>query len=47
MQQQIMITELNQPSTKALKAFNQYVFNAIQQQYNSQKQKEVEVKAHN
>jgi len=30
MQQKIIITELNKPSTKALKAFNQHVFNAIQ-----------------
>lgn len=45
MQNQIIITEVNKPSFKALKAFNQYVFNAIQQQYNSQEQ-EAEVKAH-
>lgn len=46
MQQQIIITEVNKPSIKALKSFNQSVFNAIQQQYNSQKQEEAEVKAH-
>lgn len=45
MQQQIIITEVNKPSLKALKAFNQYVFNAIQQQCNNQNQ-EIEVKAH-
>jgi hypothetical protein len=38
MQNQIIVTELNQPSIKALQAFNQAVFNAIQQHYNSQGQ---------
>ena len=36
MQNKIIITELNQPSFKALQAFNQAVFNAIQQHCNSQ-----------
>jgi hypothetical protein len=42
---QITIKELNKPSAKALKAFNQSVFNAIQQHCNSQEQ-ESEVKIH-
>jgi hypothetical protein len=45
MQNQIIITEQNKPSTKALKAFNQYVFNAIQKHCNSQEQ-ESEAKIH-
>ncbi|MBU2702944.1 hypothetical protein Ga0466249_004079 [Sporomusaceae bacterium BoRhaA] len=45
MQNQIIVTELNQPSFKALQAFNQAVFNAIQQHYNSQEQ-ESEVQSH-
>jgi hypothetical protein len=36
---QITIKELNKPSSKALKAFNQHVFNAIQKHCNSQEQK--------
>jgi len=43
MNQQIIITEVNKPSTKALKAFNQCVFNAIQKQHN-QEQAERKVK---
>jgi hypothetical protein len=39
----ITIKELNKPSAKALKAFNQYVFNAIQKHCNNQEQ-ESEVK---
>jgi hypothetical protein len=45
MQNQIIVTELNQPSSKALQAFNQAVFNAIQQHCNSQEQ-ESEVQSH-
>ena len=46
MQQKIIITELNKPSTRALKAFNQHVFNAIQNHYNSQEQEKAEVIKH-
>ncbi|MHC1745540.1 MAG: hypothetical protein AB9895_00130 [Negativicutes bacterium] len=46
MKQQIIITEVNQPSTQALKAFNQCVFNTIQKQHNSQGQEERRVKHH-
>ena len=46
MQQKIIITELNKPSTRALKAFNQHVFNAIQNHYNSQEQEKAEVRNH-
>lgn len=44
MQQQITITEVNKPSITALKVFNQYVFNAIQNYNRSQEQGNVEVK---
>lgn len=46
MRQKIIITELNKPSTRALKAFNQYVFNAIQNHNSSQEQERVEVKTY-
>lgn len=45
MQQKIIITEVNKPSITALKAFNQYVFNAIQNHYNSHAQEKAEVKS--
>jgi hypothetical protein len=46
MQQQIIITEVNKPSITALKTFNQYVFNAMQNHNRSQEQEEAEVKSH-
>lgn len=45
MQHKIIITELNKPSTRALKAFNQQVFNAIQNHYNNHAQEKAEVKS--
>ena len=46
MQQQIIITEVNKPSIPALKAFNQYIFNAIQNHNSSQELEEAEGRVH-
>ena len=45
MQLQIIVTESNQPSTKALKAFNQYVFEVVQAHYKNEKQNQKEATA--
>jgi hypothetical protein len=46
MQLTIITKELNQPSTKALKEFNQYVFEVTQQHYKNQEQNQGEVTSH-
>jgi hypothetical protein len=46
MQLQIIIKELNQPSAKALKDFNQYIFEVTQQHYKNKEQNQEEVTSH-
>lgn len=46
MQLQIIVKELNQPSVKALKEFNQYVFKVTQQHYQNGQQNQEEVTSH-
>lgn len=46
MQLTIITKELNQPSTKALKEFNQYVFKVTQQHYKNKEQNQEEVTSH-
>jgi len=46
MQLTIITKELNQPSIKALKEFNQYVFEVTQQYYRNKEQNIEEVTSH-